>query len=570
MMRAAGGLGPPAVLLAVTAALYAGVITHPFEYDDFHSLVENGAVHGFGRFAALWTSPTAVSAEGSPGYRPVLLSVWALQHTLFGLNPAGYHVVNLLMHLGVVVLTWRLAALAYGSRAAALVAAALVALHPLHVEAVNYIAAQSSLLVTLCMVAALVLTTEGAARRGTGRSVCYAGSVLAAGLALGVKEIAVVFPVLFWLWERLRASRGAGPATPRIWVFAFWGLALGFVALRQVILTGETLWLASPPPPVVVAATTMKMITWSLWAWLWPFTASVDHGDLVVSASQAWIWVLGGGLTLVSALVWARRGIPAPFTALAWTAASILPVGAVVLVTRVALFQEHRAYTAGVGLALVSAPFVAGALRAPGLRRRRWTAALAGILVLTAAAAIVARTHVWADRVALWSDALAKYPESAHARSGLVAAYLAAGRVDLAEASLRESASRAPDDPQTVYALADLLMKTGRWAEGQALNERIVEARIGRAGMAFLRGDMLASRGNWDAARRAYLDAEGLGGRGPELDARLGAVAERMGNRAEALTFYRRAATEMATTDDEAAWRERARAALARLAETGS
>lgn len=569
-MRAAGGWGPPAVLLAVTAALYAGVITHPFEYDDFHSLVENQAVHGFDRFAALWTSPTAVSAEGSPGYRPVLLSVWALQYTLFGLNPAGYHVVNLLMHLGVVVLTWRLAALAYGSRAAALAAAALVALHPLHVEAVNYIAAQSSLLVTLCIAAALVLTTEGAARRGTGRTVCYAGSVLAAGLALGVKEIAVVFPVLFWLWERLRASRAQGPASPSIWVLPFWGLTLGFVALRHMVLAGETLFLTVPPSGGIVVATTIKIVAHSLWAWLWPFGGSIDHGDLVVSADRAWMWWLGGGLTLVGALVWARRGTPGPFIALAWTAASIIPVGAVVLVTRVALFQEHRVYTAGVGLALVFAPFVAGAFRAPGPWRRRWTAAFAGMLLFIAAAAIVARTHVWADRVALWSDALAKYPESAHARAGLVAAYLAAGRVDLAEASLRESASRAPDDPQTVYALADLLMKTGRSTEGQALNERIVEARIGRSGMALLRGDMLARQGSWEGARQAYLEAERLGSRGPALEARLGAVAERMGNRAEALTFYRRAATAIATTTDEMAWSERARAALAHMAETGS
>lgn len=567
------GLGSPAgapawglaVLLAITAAVYAGVMTHPFDYDDFHSLVDNRAVHGFGQFASLWVSPTAVSAEGTRGYRPVLLSLWALQYTVFGLRPQGYHLVNLAAHLGVVALTWRLASMVYRERRAVPVAAALVALHPLHAEAVNYVTAQSSLFTVLLMIGALTLTTQASIRQGEGCAVYCAGALVAVGLALGVKEIAVVFPVLFLLWEWFRSPHSLTPFQRALWALPFVGLVGAFIALRHQVLAGESLFLPASPSLVAVVATTVKIIALSLAAWVWPFRLSVDHGNIVVSADQAWMWLLGAGLAIGAAAAWAIRGRRGPFAALAWSAASIAPVGAAVLLTPIGLFQEHRAYLAGVGLALIIAPSAARAWSRTVGGWRWGVAGLVVILLVTASTAIVWRTSLWADRVALWYDAVVRYPASSPAHAGLVAAYLAAGRIDLAEPALRESVRLDPHDYRTVYALADLLMKMGRWEEGQALNARVVEALIGRAGMALLRGDMQANRGNIDGALAAYREAEALGSRGPELDVRLGSMAERSGRIEEARTFYRRAAAHASAANADVMWSDRARIALSRL-----
>jgi hypothetical protein len=542
--------------VALTAVLYIGATTHPFEYDDFHALVNNRAVHGLSQLAAIWTTPYAVSGEGSVGYRPVLLTFWAVQYAWFGTDPRGYHLVSLLLHLAVVGLTWALAMRLITDRRVALAAAALVALHPMHSEAVNYISAQASVLVAFVQLIALLALTHALTGRGPLRVVSYGGALVAAGLALGVKETAVTFPFLFWLWDWF-SSDGAGEARRRTWrVLPFVALVAGYLVFRHLMLAS-----ALDPQPVVhalpvAAATTIKIIALSLGAWLWPFHLSVDHGNVLVSESaQVWAWLVGA--TIVAIWVWRQAwdGHRWPFFALGWTTLSLAPVGGAALITNVALFQENRAYLAGVGLALAVAPLC---VRLMVWGRARWgtvTAAGGAIVVIAVAAGAVAmRTHLWGDRVALWADAVAKYPGSAHAYGGLGAAYRWAGQPERAEAALREAWRLDPRDFANAYALGDLLIATGRWAEGMAVHERVVEATLGRPRMELLRGDRLLSRGDLDGAVAAYRAAQTQGLDTPELWLRLGSVSERTGRVEEARSWYQRVLAQPSTgsVQDEA------------------
>ena len=209
-------------VLALTAVVYFDVVSHPFEHDDFHALVNNQAVHHLFDLPTLWTSPRAGSAEGGVGYRPVLLTFWAIEYAAFGDKPWGYHLVNLLFHLGSVGLTWSLMTRLAADRRAALAAAALVALHPMHTEAVNYVTAQASVAVAALQMAALLGATAALARRGVARAGFYGGALAAAGLALGVKETAVMFPVLLWLWEWYRPG-GLDVRRRTMWALPFLG-----------------------------------------------------------------------------------------------------------------------------------------------------------------------------------------------------------------------------------------------------------------------------------------------------------------------------------------------------------
>jgi len=554
-------------VLALTAVVYVDVLTHPFEHDDFHALVNNQAVHGLSDLHTVWTSPRAGSAEGGVGYRPVLLTFWAVEYAVFGDKPWGYHLVSLFLHLAAVGLTWSLMTRLSADRRAALAAAALVALHPMHAEAVNYVTAQASVAVAVLQMAALLCATAALARRGVARAGYYGGALATAGLALGVKETAVMFPVLLWLWEWYRPG-GLDARRRAMWAFPFLAVVAAFLALRQIVLNGAVAVPSTAPSMAVAAGTTMKIIALSLGTWIWPFGLSIDHGDVVVSGDEgAGVWLIGAAVVLTAAWWMARRGRRTPFFLLGWAVASLLPVGAAVLFIRVALYQENRAYLAGVGIALALAPSVVRAVDHAGSRWGTRVAAAMVILAVGAGAWVVAqRTHVWGDRIALWRDAAGQHPDSAHAYAGLGGAYRAADRLEEAEAALRESWRLDPNDFSTAYALGDLLMAMGRRDEGMAFHQDVVERVMGRPRMEILKGDLLLARGDVEGAGAAYRAAQAQGLETPELFVRLGSIHERAGRTDDAMVAYRRALEgPFAETDQDRGWKTLAQQGVARL-----
>ncbi len=554
-------------VLALTVIAYAEVVSHPFEHDDFHALVNNQAVHRLSDLPALWTSPRAGSAEGGVGYRPVLLTLWAVEYATFGDRPWGYHLVNVVLHLASVGLTWNLMMRLAADRRAAFAAAGLVALHPMHIEAVNYVTAQASVAVAALQMVALLCATTALGRQGLERAGYYGGALAAAGLALGVKETAVMFPIVFWLWEWYRPG-GLDARRRALWTLPFLGLVAAFLGLRQAVLTGAVVIPSAAPSIAIAAATTIKITVLSLGTWIWPFNLSIDHGDVVVSGdARAWWWLIGAAVAMTAAWWEARRGRRTAFFLLAWGAASLLPVGAAVLFINVGLYQENRAYLAGVGLALALAPLVVRAFDRAGTR---WGTRIAAAMVIGALAvgtgSIALRTHIWGDRVALWRDAVAKYPESAHAYAGLGGVYRETGRLDQAEAALRESWRLDPTDFSTAYALGDLLMAMGRRDEGMAYHEHVVERVMGRPRMEMLKGDLLLARGDVEGAGAAYRAAQAQGLETPELFVRLGSVHERAGRTEDAVKAYRRALDgPFAETEQDHAWKRMAQQGVDRL-----
>jgi len=85
---------------------------------------------------------------GFPYYRPMVTASFALDHALFGLDPWGYHLTNVLLHLANALLVLMLVRRLYpaGGRLGALAAALLFATHPVHPNAVGWVAARSDLL----------------------------------------------------------------------------------------------------------------------------------------------------------------------------------------------------------------------------------------------------------------------------------------------------------------------------------------------------------------------------------------------------------------------------------------
>lgn len=184
-------------LLALTAAAYVQSFTHLFVIDD-HDLLE--------RVVSMLHSPLDAWKTGNAFqsyYRPVFLTSLWLDNALFSDSAAGYHVVNLLLHLGAVWCAFILAERLFNHRIYAALAAALFALHPTHTENVSWVSGRTDILCALFVFLALIEFHKLLVQP---RAASVWLSALYFFLALGSKEVAVVLPVLCGVMFVFRGS----------------------------------------------------------------------------------------------------------------------------------------------------------------------------------------------------------------------------------------------------------------------------------------------------------------------------------------------------------------------------
>lgn len=89
--------------LLVTFMAYLPAIQGGYIWDDDDYVTENMALRSPGGLAKIWLAPTS-----TPQYYPLVHSTFWMEYQLWELHPMGYHVVNVLLHIGAALLLWRL------------------------------------------------------------------------------------------------------------------------------------------------------------------------------------------------------------------------------------------------------------------------------------------------------------------------------------------------------------------------------------------------------------------------------------------------------------------------------
>ncbi len=468
----------PLVLGLAGVVVYARTFAVPFVFDDVHAIVQNLRIREW-------------SAELLRSDRPLVELTLAFNYALGGLGVAGYHVVNLALHVGcglllydVVRRTFRLTGSLPGREDdAAFVAGLIFLVHPLQTESVTYVIARSEVLMALCYLATLDLVLVGETHPQR-RAIAWVLAILACALGMAAKPIMVTAPLAVWwlaLWvlptsTRPRLSFATTPAAieaPRRWplhvgLVTTWGvLAVLFADLRH---PGAGFDIGIEPLEYL---RTQLGVTWHYFRLLvWPVGQVLDYDwPLAGGWSDRAVWVPGlGWLALVAALAWcAVRGRRAITFWLGFAILVLLPSSSALPIADLAF--EHRMYLSVGGFAAL-AGLAAGALAA---RAPRLAVALAAAAVVTLGWLSIARNEIWRDPVALWTDNLAKTPAKQRVYRNLQEAYQRRGdqaavrRVVFAEIDTLERQRRAdPKDPRVLSGLANGYARVGRTEDALA------------------------------------------------------------------------------------------------------
>jgi protein O-mannosyl-transferase len=184
------------LLASVTIAVYYQVHSHPFaDMDDNLYLVNNAHLHHGLDWTTVWWS---VRTFNMANWIPLCWLTFAAEYPFFGSNPAGYHIVNLLLHAGNVFLVFWMLKRATGYTARSFMVAALFALHPMNVEPVVWIA---ELKTTLSMTFFLLALDAYRWYARKPRLTRYALLFVLFGLGLAAKSQIITLPCVLLLWD---------------------------------------------------------------------------------------------------------------------------------------------------------------------------------------------------------------------------------------------------------------------------------------------------------------------------------------------------------------------------------
>lgn len=512
-------------LLAIAALLPA--LAAGFVHDDGPQIVHNPLLHDLGRLPELWgTSVWAGAGSGSSWYRPVMMTAFALERALFGLDPRAMHAVSLLLYAGVVALGVILAPVRPERRDCAALAVALFAVHPLNAEAAVWLSARNELLAA--GFGLLALGAHRRARDGGGRPALLRGASGAAlALALLSKESAVVFPLVM-LADDWNARAGFSPRSLARRYAAPLLAAVGYLAARTAALGDPAGGVFAPFAP----GDALGALGEAARRLLWPV------GLTISPAPPAPVWAGLGAVLLgafAGALAWAARRRSPGLVPLTLGLAQLLV--AALAATRVGELADRYlllfVLAAAWGLALALQELGAAGLRRAGV-------GIAG-LVLVLGAGAWTQAGVFRSDATLWEHAVERNPASARAVLNLASARLGGGRPHEALALLERAEALSPGDPQVALNRAAAAWALGDAAAARAILEALRERRPADPTVLTNLGHLALEEDAFAEAADHYRGAVRLNPLSAEAWAGLGVAHQRLGRREEARTALEQA-----------------------------
>ena len=440
--RQSSGL-PWLVLLSVLA--YANAWSGGFQFDDFSAILDNPHLADAGTFIGHLDHMV----------RPVLYATLLLDRTLYGTNPTGYHLSNLLLHLGSGMLIYFILTrvVTEKTRQVPFWTALLFLVHPIHTETVTYVSGRASGLMSFLYLLALLFyikASEAHAMRGLYRS----GAIVAFVLSIGAKETAITFPFVLLLWDllvhRVRGGASLRAAILRrhlpFWVVLLLTAAWAWSHPRYFILAHVSYTLR---PLVDNGLSEAHAAIYALWLFFCPWNQNFDH-DLPEFHSMGQ-WPLPLDLLALGALIAVAVGmacrLPLVSFGIGWFLLQLLPTS---LIPRADLFSERNLYLASIGLLLALVVLAVTFARIDEMAKHRLLvrsvgASMACVLVVGLCLMTVQRNSLYRDQLSLWSDAVKKSPNKARPHNNLGHAYALHGEWDRAIDEFRIAAQLDSD-----------------------------------------------------------------------------------------------------------------------------
>ncbi len=404
-------------LLILSGIVYLNSIFGDFLLDDEILIQKNAAIH------SLWNI-------GLLTYRWLRTFSYAVDYSIWGLNPIGYHLSNIFYNSLTVLVVYLLTRSLTKNLTISFVTSLLFALHPIHTEAVSYLSGRRDILSALFYLLGFFAYLKGRERGGRGY---YAGAIVSYLLSISAKEMGVTLPLLIFAYEVIMGIheqketvsgtavlffRSLGRSLKRFrWVILLSAILLGgylyvdlFLEHASGMVTSKGIqwWGGNPVSNFATVSTVVAAYVKKLF---FPVVLRADYRMIHYFHSfLAFPVVLSAGLILTLILVsflYLRRYWMITF-AIWFFFITLLPV--MQIIPHHILMAEHFLYLPSYGFCLLC-----GQLVEWGIRRRRVRPPVLLILCLVGGlwfVRVVNRNFDWADTVSITRSGLRYDPEN--------------------------------------------------------------------------------------------------------------------------------------------------------------
>jgi len=432
-------------LAGLTLLAYLPALRGGFIWDDDNFLTLNPLIRAGDGLRRFW-----FTAQASDYWPVTSTSLW-LEWRLWGQNPAGYHAVNVALHLAEVLLLWGI--LRRLRVPGAWLGALLFALHPVNVESVAWIAQRKNLMAMLFYLASIWFFL----RWEKGRPLPYLLSLLAFVLALLSKGSVAPLPLVLLgivAWRRRLVARDF------LWSAPFFAAAAGFAALNVWFQTHGSGLIIRQADFLQRLLGAGAVVWFYLGKALWPARLIFVYPQWEIRAGDGRWWLpllAAAAVTLV--LFWRRARVRPVLFAWLYFVALLIPVMgfANIAFMEYSLVANHYEHLALIGVTSLAA---AGWAR---WRERQ------GAVALAAAAAVLAACFVltwrlngtYGNEETLYRATLRINPGSWVAQGNLGTLLARDGKLPEAVPHFEAALRLHPNYPQARVSLGSALASTG-------------------------------------------------------------------------------------------------------------
>jgi tetratricopeptide (TPR) repeat protein len=488
-----GGLIVLFVFLAYLPILHGGFI-----WDDDAYVTNNPTLHDLGGLQRIWFEVGAV-----PQYYPMVHTSFWLEYHLWGLNPVGYHLINVLLHAAAAILLWQV--LQRLRIPGAWLAAVIFALHPVGVESVAWITERKNVLSAVFYFAAALAylrfaDLEEAVTSSRRRWHWYFCALVLFTAALLSKTVTCSLPAALLLvcwWKKGRVQRGdILPLLPFFALGMGLGLMTAWIEKHHVGAQGAE-WSLTFADRCLIAGRALWFYAGKL---AWPAQLTFIYPRWIIETGAAWQWVFPVAAVGVMAGLWlARRRIGrGPLVAVLFFAGTLGPALGFINVfpMRFSFVADHFQYLAAVGLITLCA---AGLDRLPRVAP--------AMLVVVLGVLTWQQAGIYRNIETLWQTTLARNPDCwmAHNNLGLLARNQ--GHNEDAIEHYLEAIQINPNDWETLNNLGFALAAEGRFDEAIKNYRKAIQVNPDNFGVRYNLGVALTALGQIDEAIESFRKA---------------------------------------------------------------
>ena len=498
-------------IITVVFIAYANSLQNDFVWDDEFLVRDNAFIRSFSHIKDIFTSYLASSSGNVNNfYRPIQDLSYMTDYFLWGYDPKGFHLTNVLLHAICAVLVYILFLRILSDYKAPFLTAVLFGIHPINTEAVTYVAGRADSLYLLFFLLSFILflkTVQSLERHSKMEYGLYILSLFCYFLSILSKEIGIILPLILILYHAVFLKNSPVHAAGRKLYLPYFVIFVLYLFLRKTALDFSSFspsFAMAKYPLYQRMLTTSKAIAVYLRLLILPFGLHMER-NVKVARSLFEPGAFSSLLILVviffGVLKAYKKDLKSIFFASMWFFAGLLPVSNIVPIN--SFIAEHWVYLSAIGVFAIAGMGMVRLLKSGHFFK------IMSILVCIGAVFFyifltIDRNKDWRDEVTFFKDTIKYAPNNERLHLNFGNTYLEHGMKREALEEYKRAIELRPNNDIAYANIGSVYISEGRLNEARINTEKALSINPRFPQALFNLGVIYHSTGNMKAAEESY------------------------------------------------------------------